>query len=265
MILGISGRKQAGKNTTANILHGMVLKEIGAVQDWNIGGNGELMIELANGWGEFDVSRKDQAFVQYAEYNMWPYVKLYSFADSLKWICTELFDIPYDCVWGINEQKNQVQEHLRWENMPGVISDSRFNSFLLDHKIDLQAKNIVYHEYGPMTAREFMQFLGTDIMRKMYEPIWVNACIKKIKREQSQLAIIADVRFPNEAKAIEDAGGTMLRLTRKIYSEDTHSSEIALDDYPFSIIIDNGDEGIDYLTAEIKQFYLNKVKPLYLN
>lgn len=259
MILGISGRKQAGKNTTANILHGMVLKEIGAVQDWNIGGNGELMIELADGWGEFDVSRKDKPFVEYAEYNMWPYVKLYSFADSLKWICTELFDIPYECVWGTNEQKNQVQEHLLWENMPGILP------FKMNIGDDLSCLYPKYHEAGPMTAREFMQFLGTDIMRKMYEPIWVNACIKKIKREQSQLAIIADVRFPNEAKAIEDAGGTMLRLTRKIYSEDTHSSETALDKYPFSIIIDNGDEGIDYLTAEVKQFYLNKVKPLYLN
>lgn len=268
MILGISGRKQAGKNTTANILHGMVLKEIGAVQDWNIGGNGELMIELADGWGEFDVSRKDKPFVEYAEYNMWPYVKLYSFADSLKWICTELFDIPYECVWGTNEQKNRVQEHLLWENMPGVIDPDLYDSCSKNHHgtaLKEFVKSFYPHDPGPMTAREFMQFLGTDIMRKMYEPIWVNACIKKIKREQSQLAIIADVRFPNEAKAIEDAGGTMLRLTRKIYSEDVHSSETALDKYPFSIIIDNGDEGIDYLTAEVKQFYLNKVKPLYLN
>jgi ABC-type polysaccharide/polyol phosphate transport system ATPase subunit len=34
MILGISGRKQAGKNTTANILHGIVLKEQGFIKDW---------------------------------------------------------------------------------------------------------------------------------------------------------------------------------------------------------------------------------------
>ena len=46
------------------------------------------------GWGEFDVSRKDESFVQYAESNMWPFVKLYSFADHLKWICVKLFNIP---------------------------------------------------------------------------------------------------------------------------------------------------------------------------
>jgi len=262
MILGISGRKQAGKNTTANALHGMVLKDIGAIDYWNIGANGQLMIELAEGWGEFDISRKDKSFVEYAEYNMWPYVKLYSFADSLKWMCTELFDIPHECVWGTNEQKNQVQEHLLWENMPGVYIDKYDFINANTHPAEC---GLIYHEPGPMTAREFMQFLGTDIMRKMYEPIWVNACIKKIKREQSQLAIVADVRFPNEAKAIENAGGTMLRLTRQIYSDDIHSSEIALDDYPFSWTINNSDKSIDHLTAEVKQFYLNKVKPLYLN
>lgn len=257
MIIGISGRKQSGKNTAANILHGMILKKLEAISDWNIGSNGELMINTDGEWGEFDISRKDKNFTEYAEYNMWPYVKLYSFADSLKWMCTELFDIPHECVWGTNEQKNQVQEHLRWENMPGVTTDEKFKRFLDDSKIDLREKGILFHKPGPMTAREFMQFLGTNIMRKMYEPIWVNACIKKIQREQSNLAIIADVRFPNEADAVKKAGGTLLRLTRNVYPNDTHQSEIALDDYSFSTIIDNNNETIDYLMTKIKALYLN--------
>ncbi len=271
MIFGISGRKQAGKNTTANILHGVVLKKIGAIQDWNIGPNGQLIVDTndGNGWGEFDISRKDQGFVGYAEYNMWPYVKLYSFADSLKWMCTELFDIPHECVWGTNEQKNQLQEHLLWENMPDVITDKDFYDAAMNNQYGAGVKDHVskmtYHESGPMTAREFMQYMGTDVMRKMYEPIWVKACIKKIQREQSELAIIADVRFPNEAKAIEQAGGTLLRLTRKVFLEDNHSSEIALDDYPFVNIIENDNESIDDLIAKVKSLYLNLVKPLYLN
>ena len=238
MILGISGRKQAGKNTTANILHGMILKEKGLVNDWNVGGNGGLVIDNGDGggWGEFDVTRQDEPFTEWAEHNMWPYVKIYSFADHLKWICIKLFDIPFECCFGTDEQKNQVQEHLRWENMPGV---------LLKPQVA-----------GPMTAREFMQYFGTDVMRKMYEPIWVNSCIKKIQQEQSGLAIIADVRFPNEAKAIEDAGGKVVRLTREVH-EDNHSSEVALDDYPFTDYIDNKIESIDILMVKVKEFYRN--------
>ena len=232
-ILGISGRKQAGKNTTANILHGVVLKRLNNIEDWNIGASGELLVQTEGGWGEFDVTRQDRAFSEYAEYNMWPFVKLYSFADELKRICVELFNIPYECVFGTDEQKNQVQEHLLWENIPGVTTNE-----------------------GPMTAREFMQFFGTDVCRKMYEPIWVDSCIRKIQAEQSELAIIADVRFPNEAKAIERAGGGLLRLTRNIYDDD-HSSEVALDDYPFTNCINNKDNSIDDLIVKVKEFYLN--------
>ena len=228
-ILGISGRKQSGKNTTANILHGTVLKELGNIADWSIGSNGELMVETDQGWGEFDITRKDHAFAEYAEYNMWPYVKLYSFADELKRICVELFCIPHECVYGTDEQKNKPQEHLLWEN----ICDDRD---------------------GPMTSREFMQFFGTDICRRMYEPIWVNSCIRKIQEEQSGLAIVADVRFPNEAKAIEEANGTLVRLTRQVI-EDNHSSEVALDDYPFTSHIDNKDNSIDSLLVKVKKFY----------
>ncbi len=248
MILGISGRKQAGKNTTANVIHGTILKDRGLVQDWNIGADGNLMVDLndGTGWGEFDVTRQDESFAEWAEHNMWPYVKIYSFADHLKWICVKLFDIPFECCFGTDEQKNQLQEHLLWENMPGIYT-----------KTDKGLLGLVtYHEPGPMTAREFMQYLGTDVMRKMYEPIWVNACIKKIQQEQSGLAIIADVRFPNEAKAIEDAGGTVARLTRKVF-EDNHSSEVALDEYPFTHCIENHDSGIDDVIMMVKSFYRN--------
>jgi hypothetical protein len=265
MILGISGRKQAGKNTTANILHGIVLKEQGFIKDWNLGSNGQLLIpsDGGSGWGEFWIERKDEEFVTWADNNMWPFVKLYSFADHLKTICMELFDIPFRCLYGTDAEKNQTQEHLLWENMPGVVTDSGADIYG-----DVQDANkqpltwpsdyskLTTHEPGPMTAREFMQFLGTDVMRKMYEPVWVKSCIEKIQKERSQLAIIADIRFPNEAKAVEQAGGKVVRLTREVH-EDKHSSEVALDDYPFTDYIDNKIESIDVLMVKVKEFYRN--------
>lgn len=263
MILGISGRKQAGKNTTANILHGIVLKEQGFIKDWNLGSNGQLLIPSygGSGWGEFWIERKDEEFVTWADNNMWPFVKLYSFADHLKTICMELFDIPFRCLYGTDAEKNQTQEHLLWENMPGVISESA--AFHLESDGHLYNGNghviegiTTVHDPGPMTAREFMQFLGTDVMRKMYEPIWVKSCIEKIQKERSQLAIIADIRFPNEAKVIEQAGGKVVRLTREVY-DDSHSSESALDDYTFTDYIDNKIESIDVLMVKVKEFYRN--------
>ncbi len=255
-IIGISGRKQSGKNTTANILHGIVLKKYGMIKDYNIGGDGELMVLTTNadgdeGWGEFDTTRNDPAFVEYAEHSMWPHVKLYSFANTLKQICVELFDIPHECAWGTDEQKNQIQEHLLWENMPKAI-----NSKMMKKILPIDARKGWDWKEGPMTAREFMQFFGTDIMRKIHGPIWINSCLKKIQREQSQLAIVADVRFPNEAVAIEEAGGVLARMTRKVF-EDNHSSEIALDNYKFKHFLDNQSESIDSLMVKVKSFYHN--------
>tara|TARA_Y100001973_G_C5113902_1_gene289120 strand:+ start:150 stop:881 length:732 start_codon:yes stop_codon:yes gene_type:complete len=238
-IIGIAGKKQSGKNTTANILHGLVLKQRNMIKDFNIDANGKLLVLTTNtngeeGWGEFDVTRNDEDFVSYAEHSMWPYVKLYSFADHLKWICVKLFNIPRECVFGTDEQKNQKQKHLAWEKMPGHITTKQ--------------------GYGPMTAREFMQYFGTDIMRKIYEPIWVESCINLMDKEQSELAIISDVRFENEVKAIESAGGKVIRLTRQI-CEDEHDSEKALDNYKFSDYIDNANISIDEMMSKIKNFY----------
>ena len=255
-ILGISGRKQSGKNTTANILHGIILHQMKNIEDWSIGSDGQLLVLTDRGWGEFDITRKDESFAEYAEYNMWPYVKLYSFADELKRICIDLFGISHECVFGTDEQKNQLQDHLLWENMPKAI-----NSTIMRKMMPPDARTSCGWREGPMTAREFMQFFGTDVMRKMYEPIWVNSCIDKIQREQSELAIIADVRFPNEAKAIEEAGGNLVRLTRQV-NQDGHSSEVALDDYPFTDYLDNKDNSIDSLLVKVKKFYQNLKEPV---
>ena len=41
-------------------------------------------------------------------------------------------------------------------------------------------------------------------MRSIKDTMWVDYTIKKIKQEQSSVAIIPDVRFPNEVHAIKE-------------------------------------------------------------
>ena len=212
-IIGISGKKQAGKNPAANYLHGLVLKKMGMVEDFNIDNNGGLVIktdvEGDEEYGLLDVTRKDSSFVEYAHHNMWPHVKLYSFADGLKLLCMEFFGLTRSQVYGTDDDKN-TQTKVMWEDVP-TWSNSSLN------------KN-----RGAMTSRELLQYFGTDVMRKMYNNVWVEYAIKTITREKSDLAIIADVRFPNEVQSIKDAGGKVIRLTRE-FTQDSHSSENALD------------------------------------
>jgi hypothetical protein len=244
MILGISGKKQAGKTTISNIIHGDILLKQNFIMDYSINDLGKLLIKTTNakgteGWGEFDIERKDEEFIQYAHYNMWPFVKAYNFADSLKDMCINLFGFTYEQAYGTNDQKNQVLDHIKWENMPQQHTRKK--------------KSL---KKGSMTSREFMQFFGTDIMRKIHNDVWANACINKITKEGSDLAIIADVRFPNEVEAIKKAGGKVLRLERNVH-EDDHDSETALDvdNYDHSNfwhVLDNREMTIQDTITEVK-------------
>ena len=165
-IVALCGKKQSGKTTLSNYLHGHEMKRHDVIEKFFISPIGELVVNCTfhdeNGkefeeMGVLDLQQKNDEFYQYASRRIWPLIRCYNFADSLKEICTMLFNIPPECVYGSDEQKNAIQEHLRWENMPGM-----------DKTI------------GAMTSREFMQFFGTEIMRKMYEPIWLENCFKRI-------------------------------------------------------------------------------------
>jgi len=260
-IIGISGRKQSGKNTSANFFHGLVLKEQNLIRDFRISYDGllEVVSKDSDNWGILDVTRKDAEFTEYAERFIWPYIKLYSFADTLKSICMDLFDIPFNQLYGTNEEKN-IPTHLKWEDMPGIISPEKWSILqgrLNPDIISYPEEFCLTVKSGYMTGRDFMQFLGTDIMRKAYGPIWINSAMKRIHREGSKIAVIADLRFPNEVQAILDSNGEVIRLTRSV-DEDTHVSESSLDDFntdKYTYIIDNASSDIEELCVNLKSIY----------
>lgn len=239
-IIVFCGKKSAGKNCCSNFLHGYQLKSYNIIEDFGIREDtGGLIIKAKSlnenadeetTEGEIDITRDDLEFGEWAAYNMWPFIKNYSFATELKAIAMGLFNIPRECVYGTDQQKNQKQEHLLWENMPG----------LKDKK-----------KTGPMTAREFMQFFGSEVMRKMYDNIWIDRTLKNIKTEDPQIAIISDCRFDNEAIALKKAGAKLVYLTRSVYADD-HISENGFQTFTeFDTIIDNKDMTIQETHQEL--------------
>jgi hypothetical protein len=120
--------------------------------------------------------------------------------------------------------------------MPGVYVD---RPAFKNGNTDPSEFGFVYHTPGPMTAREFMQFFGTDVMRKIYEPVWVDNCISRIAEDAPPIAVISDCRFVNEAKAVQNAGGKVIRLKRSLH-QSSHESETQLDRYDkFDAVIEN--------------------------
>ncbi len=101
-----------------------------------------------------------------------------------------------------------------------------------------------------MTVREFLQKLGTEGLRNnLHGNVWVNALFADYKAPESSRYdikglpnwIITDVRFPNEAQAIKDKGGIVVRIDRpdNPTSPSNHSSEVALDNWDFDMNIVN--------------------------
>lgn len=224
-ILAFSGKKQSGKNTLCNFLHGYQLKSFGVIDAFDITTDGELIVDTLTideqgkekrGKGGIDITRTDIEFAIWAMDNVWPFVKHYAFATTLKEIAIELFNIDRELMYGSEEQKNTLIQY-KWENMP------------------VKVKN----KTGQMTARDFIQYFGTDICRKILPDIWINKTIKDVQTEESKLAIVTDARFINEVEAVKIAGGKVIRLTRGAAGLDTHESELALDNYDkFDAVID---------------------------
>lgn len=244
-ILGISGRKQAGKNLTANLILGTIMQQVGIVQhEFTIRQDGSLWISDIYGnkdyEGEFDIYRDNSQFIEFRVQELDKYIKFYSYAEVLKGLCQLLLGLSKEQCQGTDEQKNSLTE-LRWEDMPGVIT----KSVLDDESGNMLCYNcneitdqlprigLTYHTSGQMTAREVMQFVGTDIFRKMVPNVWVDATLNMIKDEQAAIGIITDVRFPNEVEGLQGVGGKVLRLNRAPFLDDKHFSECALDEDVF--------------------------------
>jgi hypothetical protein len=81
--------------------------------------------------------------------------------------------------------------------------------------------------------RGLLQRFGTEVGREMFgEDFWVNYALDSIP--DGGKAVIADVRYPNEADAIRALGGKVFRVERDgVGPANAHASENALDGYEF--------------------------------
>lgn len=94
-------------------------------------------------------------------------------------------------------------------------------------------------------VRRLLQRAGTEAGRKVLgTQVWVDALMKDFDAENEAL-VVTDVRFKNEADAIREAGGVMVRIERPGVGpkEDpggwVHESEVALDHYDFDVTVKN--------------------------
>jgi hypothetical protein len=253
-IIAFSGRKQSGKSTACNFILGYVLSSVGVIRgSYRINEKGELYVSDLFGntdhEGIFDYFRQSKAMDEFKAKHVDQHVKIYSFADMLKReVAINILGLSYDQVFGTDEQKNSPT-NIKWSDCPGVITEpleDDLASLPYEEIIGKLGKyynklnNFIYHKDGYMTAREVLQYIGTEVFRRMVPDCWADATIRRIVSEGTGIAVICDCRFPNECDTIHKAGGVVVRFTRNSDSHDIHLSETALDDYnEFDVTIDN--------------------------
>lgn len=82
--------------------------------------------------------------------------------------------------------------------------------------------------------RTLLQWWGTDYRRAQDPEYWVKRLQETLDRDNPEIAVITDVRFPNEAAAIKKMGGYLVKVERTTTPDidvPAHPSEQSLDGY----------------------------------
>jgi len=87
--------------------------------------------------------------------------------------------------------------------------------------------------------RKLLQRLGTEAGRQtLWDSIWIDAALTGF--DDNAKIVVTDCRFPNEAQAIKDRGGIVVRVSRKgVGPANAHASETSLDDWDFDYALHN--------------------------
>lgn len=219
MIIGISGKKQSGKDTVALILQYYTIpknQRTISVYEWLELGSTVYTPEII---GEKYLPNK-------------------KFASKLKDISSYLLNVPL---------KNFEDESFKETLLPSVwdIFTVKYSDRLLTHNVlfskfqdaydfFVQCINLGFEAQEPveslMTYRDFLIKLGTDGAREQVHPnIWVYSTMSEYNPSTSNW-IISDMRFKNELNFIKKFNNVIIRIERNDIPTSTSITEIDLDD-----------------------------------
>lgn len=115
------------------------------------------------------------------------------------------------------------------------------------------------------SPREILQVWGTEYRRQMYsDEYWRDQVRQHIEAQPHENFVITDVRFPDEAKLVENGLGGLLGRVRRPGlggANDKallHASEVAMLDYPIEreFINEEGPEGLAKFRDAVLSAYL---------
>lgn len=175
--------------------------------------------------------------------------------------CTNVGTVSIeDAVKDYSEHEWWLEDQSGWEvrKFAGKLKDIASHLTGIDRDMfeDQEFKKTVLDEMWwttddegrqPMTVRDLLQKLGTECMRNgLHTNTWVNALMADYTPNEEGYYpnwVITDTRFENEAKAIKERGGIIIRVERPgVEPINAHPSETGLDKWNFDYkIVNNSD------------------------
>lgn len=152
--------------------------------------------------------------------------------------------LPITCMW----EKHAFADKLK-ECASTILGVPRFMFESGKFKESFTSLPLSNKEGEPMTNREFLQYFGTEVGRSIDKDLWIKALMYSYGRDKESHWIVPDVRFPNEADAIRNAGGVLWKIERDGSGAGNHISEKLIDDIMVDIIIENNLDMKYYIKA----------------
>lgn len=152
--------------------------------------------------------------------------------------------LPITCMW----EKHAFADKLK-ECASIILGVPRFMFESGEFKESFTSLPLSNKEGEPMTNREFLQYFGTEVGRSIDKDLWIKALMYSYGRDKESHWIVPDVRFPNEADAIRNAGGVLWKIERDGSGAGNHISEKLIDDIMVNIIIENNLDMKYYIKA----------------
>lgn len=231
MIIGVSGKSGAGKDLFASIFLEFVIgRQKGITKKWEVrkfAGKLKEVICLLTGCTVKDLENPDFKNSQL----------------PAQWNCVSLYGKPLNGVY------LDIEHYIKDLSDMGVA-------------IEEGEEEEITQIFEPVnyTYRKTLTYIGTDLLRESFHPnVWVNALMNDYKSTEEGYPnwIITDVRFLNEAHAVREKGGILVRINREEQLPEeyrNHSSETDLDNYQFwSFVIDNNGTVGDFI-LQIEKF-----------
>lgn len=179
-----------------------------------------------------------------------------SFADELKRMLSDVFCLPLETFYDDNLKDSPFETPVVITNTHLVLIESHITTFTSNNADSL------YDHAGVevKSPREMMQYVGTEVCRKVDDELWLKAFKHRTKGFDN--VVCPDVRLPNERNLIRELNGFLFWIDRPglVTNVPQHVSETSYGPISEYDVVINNNGTLDNLKHSVNA-YLRYIFP----